>query len=260
MLGQGWIRHTKVPDATVDQAAITEVSMDRCNKKIQRSGIWCRSQDKEANMTRRKGKTSGKCQIFPQFLQYIVYVQEEKITKKRSQLFSSSAQRKNLISRANPNTQAISNSKAKGGKKRNSWRIKAKGIINCFAIPPLDFQLPPYLHIHRSKRKVKKKRTQFSSKRTPNTTQCRPTRPLVPRAQARPLNMSPASTVGSRRKGHPAHQPWLANPREWPGVPNFIKGAVAALKAIKQKNVSLSSHFRVYLSGWRRARCEVVKG
>ena len=32
------------------------------------------------------------------------------------------------------------------------------------------------------------------------------------------------------------------------------------LKAIKQKNVSLSSHFRVYLSGWRRARCEVVKG
>jgi hypothetical protein len=45
-------------------------------------------------------------------------------------------------------------------------------------------------------------------------------------------------------------QPWLANPREWPGVPNFIKGAVAALKAIKQKNVSLSSHFRVYHSGW----------
>lgn len=174
--------------------------MDRCNKKIQRSGIWCRSQDKEASMTRRKGKTSGKCQIFPQFLQYIVYVQEEKTTKKRSQLFSSSAQRKNLISRANPNTQAISNSKAKGGKKRNSWRIKAKGIINCFAIPPLDFQLPPYLHIHRSKRKVKKKRTQFSSKRTPKTTQCRPTRPLVPRAQARSFNKSPVSTVEDGRK------------------------------------------------------------
>jgi hypothetical protein len=44
-----------------------------------------------------------------------------------------------------------------------------------------------------------------------------------------------------RWKTASSSQPWLANPREWPGVPNFIIGPVAALKAIKQKNVSLES-------------------
>jgi hypothetical protein len=44
-----------------------------------------------------------------------------------------------------------------------------------------------------------------------------------------------------RWKTPSSSQPWLANPREWPGVPNFIIGPVEGLKAIKQKNVSLES-------------------
>jgi hypothetical protein len=131
----------------------------------------------------------------------ILYTQERERSQKGvsySATAAAAAASNSILGGENKKKQRSSDLEFKAKGKKDSWKRKSQWYHNCFRFLLSTFNLilpaPPSLE-----EESKRKRSQFSSKRTPKNTRRRPTRPLIPRMRARPL-ISPVSVAIGKRE------------------------------------------------------------
>lgn len=133
------------------------------------------------------------------------------------------------------------------------------------SIQPHSHFRPCYLHYSfpkHKKREMKKRKPilKRTDSKAHSIIAARSIHPVRARAGS-PFMSRPTAELVVEKKTHVSSppQPWLANPREWPGVPNFM-GAVTLLKrkAIKQSMSVFGCFNRYFKDRAEHARASVV--